>query len=163
MMYEFHSEYYTAQICKNGHIIVGNLENFSERSAPYCSICGEKTISQCENCGEKIRGDFPQYPYTIFLRKPPAYCHKCGHPFPWTESALQATRELIWEDEDLFDDEKKKIIQSLPDIIAETPKTSLAVIRMKKAAMRCMPAVKEFLMDFVVKFGCEFAKKQLGV
>ena len=76
---------------------------------------------------------------------------------------MEAIQELIWEDDDLFDDEKDRLCKSLPDIVAETPKTTLAVSRVKKSAMRGASILKDALIQFAIDFGCELAKKQLGL
>lgn len=157
--------YHQAQICLNGHTITSFVDQCPELREKFCSKCGAETVTNCSNCGAPIRGDYDVPGVIDFASTylPPSYCHNCGEPYPWTRSALETAKEIIWEDESLFDDEKKKMVQSLPDIISETPGTSLAVFRLKKTVMRCMPTVKDALLDFAVKFACELAKNQLGV
>ena len=71
-------------------------------------------------------------------------------------------KEIIWEDEDLFDDEKERMSQSLPDLITETPKTELAVMRVKKFALRATKGVGSALLSFIIEHGCEKAVTALG-
>ena len=71
--------------------------------------------------------------------------------------------EIIWEDEDLFDDEKKRISQSLPDLITDNPKTDLAVVRVKKYAMRATPAMCKALLSILAEHACERALQALGL
>lgn len=92
----------------------------------------------------------------------PAYCHNCGKPYPWTESAIETMRKIIWEDEDLFEDEKERMNESLPDLITETPKTELAIMQVKKCAMRATKAVGTALLNFVIENGCEKVVTALG-
>ena len=152
-------EYYPAQICLNGHVISSHLDNVAD----FCEKCGAKTISTCFQCNAPIRGKInDSYAYLCeYVR--PDYCPCCGSPYPWTASALQAIQEIINEDDDLFDDEKEKICNSLPDLIAETPRTNLAVVRVKKAAIRAGPLIADALKQFLISFGCELAKRQLGI
>ena len=70
---------------------------------------------------------------------------------------------LIDEEDELSNDEKEKLKQTLPDILSETPRTALAVNRIKKACMKAGGFLKEGLMQFVATFACELAKQQLGL
>lgn len=157
--------YRQAQICLNGHVITDSADTSPNRQQNCCSQCGAKTIMNCTACNAEIRGRYyiPNSVYAKNSYKTPLYCHNCGEPYPWTKSAIESVQEMIWEDEELFDDEKERLCKSLPDIIAETPKTTLAVSRVKKAALRCASFLKDALMQFAVDFGCELAKKQLGL
>ena len=153
-------QFFDAQICQNGH--VASFDTDPDLSLCFCDKCSSPMITSCLSCHTKIRGciknrDVKQ----IFYR--PAYCYACGEPFPWTKSTLDATRETILEDEDLFDDEKEKICKSLPDLISETPRTNLAVTRVKKAVLRAGPDVKDALKQFVISLACEAAKMSLGM
>lgn len=93
----------------------------------------------------------------------PAYCKKCGKPYPWTAAAIEATAELIEEEIELDELQREKLISSLPDIVAETPKTSVAVARTQKALLAAGKFTAEGIRQFAIDFGCEFAKKQLGL
>lgn len=157
--------YHKAQICINGHTITSVADQYPEQKEKFCSKCGAETLMNCPNCGVSIRGDYT-VPGVINLSStyhPPLYCHNCGTPYPWTKTAIEAIQEMIWEDNELSDDEKERLCKSLPDIVAETPKTNLAVSRVKKAAMHSASILKDVLMQFAVDFGCELAKKQLGI
>lgn len=159
-------EYYSiAQICLNGHRITGVFPDDS--SEKYCSRCGAETITNCLNCNASIRGDYVielMYDELHCIHKPnPAYCINCGEPYPWTEDALEATRILIDEEDMLGNDDKEKLKQSLTDIISETPRTTLAVSRVKKACISAGGFLKEGLMQFATDFACEVAKKHLGL
>ena len=157
--------YHQAQICLNGHAITSAADQCPELKENFCSKCGAETVMSCPSCGVAIRGryDVPGFIDLANTYHPPLYCHNCGSPYPWTKTAMEAIQELIWEDDDLFDDEKDRLCKSLPDIVAETPKTTLAVSRVKKSAMRGASILKDALIQFAIDFGCELAKKQLGL
>lgn len=55
------------------------------------------------------------------------------------------------------------MLESLPDIISETPKTQIAVVRFKKALAKVGSFTADGLRQFVIDFGCELAKQQLGL
>lgn len=158
------NHYFTAQICKNGDCIVASIEEWPEQCADYCPKCGAKTISACPSCNADIRGFYSEdgvasyRPYSV-----PAYCHHCGQPYPWTQSAIEAASELIQEEIMLDRDLREKLISSLPDIVSETPKTNLAIVRFKRFLASAGKFTADALRQFVIDFGCELAKDQLGL
>lgn len=123
-----------------------------EEPPKYCASCGSATILRCKNCNTLI----PE------SRIRPNYCTACGFPYPWTEAAIKNATLLISEEEELSTQLKTSVIESLPDIITETPGTNLATVRVKK----CLASAGKFTADavrqFVIDFGCELAKKSLG-
>ena len=157
--------YSTAQICLNGHCISDAVDRYPEGSQTFCEKCGAKTITECPNCGTKIKGSYYEEDasYIGFSYHKPAYCQYCGSPFPWTRSALEAAAELIKEDEGLPAIEQERLLEILPDIISETPKTNLAVARIKKVFVSIGSFAADGLGQFAIDFGCELAKKQLGL
>ncbi len=150
-----------AHVCKNGHVL---LSRHLIEEKECCEKCGAEMIDKCPSCQSAIREwhlpasrlDPPKYERA-------SYCRKCGEPYPWTKAAIKATSALIAEEAELSDLEQEKLIASLPDIIADTPKTSLAVVRFKKAAISAGKFTADALRQFAIDFGCELAKKQLGL
>lgn len=159
------THFLTAQVCMNGHLITSAVEFNPELKQDYCSKCGAKTITKCLHCGAPIHGEL--YDDDVIIIAPPttadSYCTNCGKPYPWTKSALESTALLIQEEEELSEQLKTSLVESLPDIITETPKTNLAVVRVKK----CLASAGKFTADavrqFAIDFGCEFVKKSLGL
>lgn len=157
--------YLTAQICMNGHMITSSIEHCPELKESFCSKCGAETITTCPNCNAPLRGELYDDEVSILGYTPSvdSYCTNCGKPYPWTESALQNTALLIQEEEELSEQLKESLVESLPNIITETPATNLAVVRVKK----CLASAGKFTTDavrqFVIDFGCELAKKSLGL
>ena len=159
------AKYFTAQVCKNGHSITRSIELYPNEMQNFCSKCGAETITSCPSCNTLLRGELYDEE-DLFICNDislDSYCPNCGNPYPWTQSAIENAILMIQEEEGLSYQFKESVIQSLPDIIVETPKTGLAVIRLKK----CMSTVGKFAADglrqFVVDFGCEFAKNLLGL
>src|SRR5688500_3176588 len=116
--------YHTAQICRNGHVITTYSD--PEFRKNFCTRCGAGTITQCEKCCTDIRGYY-EVPGVIDASpsrfSPPSFCYNCGHPFPWTATRLQAAQELADELEELSDQERAMLKQSLDEIIRDTPRT----------------------------------------
>lgn len=159
------NKYLTAQVCLNGHIITSATEDEPENMCVRCPDCGEKTITACPSCNTPLRGK--HHDEKVVICGPPptkdAQCPNCGKPLPWTERTIQKTALIIQEDEMLPKQLKTLFIQSLPDIIVETPGTNLAIVRMKK----CLPAASELTVEaihrFVLKSGCKPVKESLGL
>ena len=152
--------HYPAFICKNGHCRSSLAHTCTDK---FCEKCGAAIISKCPHCGNTIKGrsdDSFGYvgKYTI-----PSYCKDCGNPYPWTSSAIQATIAILAEDENLSADAHKKIVEILPDVMEETPKSQLAVIRLKKALTSIGKFAAEGLRQFIIDFGCEVVKQQMGL
>lgn len=157
--------YQTAQICLNGHCITSTYEAAPLDRQPFCDQCGAKTITECPSCHAKIRGSYVPGGDPMFFGGlgyiVPAFCGQCGAPFPWTQTAIDVTAALINEENELSSDDREALVEVLPAVISETPKTRLAAVRFKKA----LSAVGEFTSDglrqFAIDFGCELFKKLL--
>lgn len=157
--------YHCAQICLNGHCISARIDDCPEHDQRYCHICGAETIMACPKCNAFIRGDHEVegviafgFPYPV-----PAYCHNCGKPYPWTEAALEVARSLIEDDENIDKSDCEKLEEVLCDILTETPKTRLAVTRLKKFLSIAGKFTADGIRQFVIDFGCEFVKQSLGM
>ena len=149
-------DFYSAQICLNGHA----RNCYSEFKEKFCSICGAETIQQCPNCHEVIRGkqkikgvvDFTEY-------KVPNYCFNCGKPYPWTQSKLDAMKELIDFDEQLSQDEKAYMTNNVQELTVDTPKASAVATKfsvfLRKAGKITVSAIRDILVDIA----SETAKK----
>lgn len=151
--------YATAQVCLNGHAITGDI-SLSEGLEKFCSTCGAKTITACPSCHAPIRGKYVE-PSVFFLSSytSPAYCHECGKPFPWTESALSAATELVEDMEELNGDDQEKFKKSIMDIAFESPRTSLAANRIAKYLRRVTPATQEAFKTIMYGIATEAAKR----
>jgi hypothetical protein len=157
-------EYYYNAICLNGHSISDTLRNLSDIDK-HCTKCGKAVISRCPSCNAPIRGD-KHRDFVIANRKIsiPSYCHECGEPYPWTKSAIEAVSLVLEEEKEfVIDAERAGLIEVLPDLMDETPKTNLAILRFQKVMSNCEEFAKQALMQFAVEFGCALAKQKLGI
>lgn len=151
--------YYCAHVCQNGH---GVIECEPIVKKEYCEKCGAEMLDKCPSCRNIIR-EWHISPNVLFTPQyhPINYCRNCGKPYPWTEAALKASAALIDEDEELNDKLRVDAIETLPDLLIETPRTNLAVIRLKKVLSSAGKFTADGLRQFVIDFCCEFVKKQL--
>jgi len=157
------SWYDVAQICLNGHIINDSTKEFPQHNKKFCDKCGAATITNCKNCNSEILGRY-HVNGVIGLRKEypvPAFCPNCGKPYPWTELKIQAAHDIAKELENISDNEKKILVQSIDDIIKDTPKTALAVTRFKRILSKTSKPVVNAFKDILVDIVSETAKKLL--
>jgi hypothetical protein len=111
------SKHYTTQICLSGHVISPQLDNYPGVEEDYCSKCGAKTITACSKCQDPIRG-VSRYADTNEYHRP-AYCVKCGSPYPWTEAALKAAHDLA-EELELSESETATLKATFPDLVSDS-------------------------------------------
>lgn len=161
---------FNAIYCENGHY-VDVPEDVSERRpswitaremdleigqtqgdtahTQFCPECGLKTANRCGECQSPIMYD----------GKRPSYCRNCGKPFPWTGKQLTAAAELVKEEEGLSEADRVTLTASLPELMADTPRTTLAATRFKRIVGGAGPAFKNAMYKFLVDFSSETAKK----
>lgn len=152
--------YETAAICMSGDIITPVLHSRTELEN-FCTACGAKVITVCPFCNEPIRGREKISPWVNsgVRYSLPLYCHNCGKPYPWTQSALDAASELIDEEmQELNTEEKSKFKDALPDVIAQTPRTTLAAKRVSKYLNKIAPTVQETFKQIFYRLAAEGAK-----
>lgn len=157
------SYYDVAQVCINGHLVNDRYRGRPQHNKRFCTKCGAQTIAKCPACGADIQGDYiVEGVITIGAEPPPppAFCHNCGKPFPWTEARLEAMRELTQEVGELGD-EREKLVGSLPDLVVDTPRTQLAAARWRKALAKVGDQVKPAIMQMLIEIATEGAKKLL--
>ncbi len=152
--------YDQAQICLSGHVVNEATYRFPEASTAFCADCGEKTIRECQHCEHPIRGAAEGM---VGFVDAPNYCRQCGKAYPWTERNTRALDELIAELDELGDEGRALLKRSIPDIVAETPGSGVAVIRFKKAATKVGPVAAKLILDILGKVAAAAVKAQIGL
>jgi hypothetical protein len=150
--------YDVAQICLNGHVVNSSFRQLPKHSSLFCGQCGAATIIQCPSCKTDIRGHFWG---TMGFFRPGSYCLNCGKPYPWTESKLQAARELAGELENLTLEEKEALTKSIDDILSDSPRTALGATRFKKIMLKVGKEGASALKNILVDIVSEAAKKTI--
>jgi hypothetical protein len=170
------SKYDVAQVCLNGHVVTDRSQSRPEFSKKFCPDCGAETITQCRDCGQAIQGAL-HTTYMMggsrYLNRPPtsrimtanghvgAYCHACGKPYPWTSKSIEAAQALAQEQEELTDADKILLQSSIPDLVADTPRTSVAVVRFKKLMLKVGKEAADGFKNILVNVLSEAVRKQL--
>lgn len=152
--------YDVRQVCLNGHEINVFAASKPHRNKKGCDICGEPTIIACTHCQEPIQGALLSTGH-IQPNKPtrfPHYCHNCLKPFPWTERRIQAAIELLVEEDP---DNAETIEQDINDLAKDSPRTPVAVHRLKQMVDKLAKGTRDFAYKLLVDVASETAKKML--
>lgn len=149
----------TARFCWNGHKIRDAVEMFPGISEDYCTMCGKQTITSCPKCSYPIQGAYVSGASVFHLKITPGFCGNCGKAYPWTESAIEAVRELANLIQDIEEQEVNTIIENLPDLLTDTPKSQVAIIRTKQFLNRAGKEVGEGIKQVLIGIVTEAAKK----
>ncbi|MBE3098763.1 MAG: DUF2321 domain-containing protein [Planctomycetes bacterium] len=169
--------YQSALVCGNGHVINDDVEGQPSRNRSFCEECGEPAIKACVHCAKAIRGArFYHTDRDMDLRAsgfglpggrkctysgPPKYCHACGKPFPWMVAAIAAAEEFADTLISLTVEERDSLKASLPDIVAETPRTQVAASRFRNLASKAGGAALGVFQRILAGILCEAAKRQI--
>lgn len=79
------SYYDVQQVCLNGHQITDQYNKYPQHRQDHCSECGAKTIHECPECEQPIRGFYNVSGVVTFRSTDvPSHCKNCGEPYPWT-------------------------------------------------------------------------------
>ena len=154
------TRYDEALICENGHVINSMHATMPEHSTRYCEVCGREGLSKCRNCEQPIRGYWHGGVIGMGYTKP-AHCGMCGTPYPWTEQALEAGREILDDLEDLDPAERERLKRALDDVSREGPKTEAAAGRLRRFADKVSGPVGQALLKAAADVGTEAARKIL--
>ncbi|OLS16888.1 MAG: hypothetical protein HeimC2_45660 [Candidatus Heimdallarchaeota archaeon LC_2] len=140
-------DYYTAVICENMHVItpVKELDNPTK----FCNECGKLNHNTCINCEGQIRGLSAQPPIADYYDIP-LYCGDCGKPYIWTDIMLKSTKQLIAEMDKLSENEKLEMQKSIEDILQDTPRTPLAIIKFKKLIKKTSTAFANSIRNILI-------------
>lgn len=150
-------------ICLNGHMITDN-EDIDAITTGFCPTCGEKLISKCPICKNYIPGETTSddFVFVGFPSEPvPNYCAHCGNAYPWTKRAIDSAKELINFSKKLNDKEKQQLAESIPDLISDTPRTKIAIVKFKLLSKKAGSTIASGLHDILVDVVSETVKKTL--
>jgi len=156
------SWYDTAQICLNGHVVTASSTAHPELKRQFCDRCGAATITECPKCKANIRGSYhsPDF-FSLGMFEAPKFCSDCGAAYPWTESSLEAAHDLVSEMETISDEERRILMQTLDELVKETPQTEVAALRFKKIMRKVGTEATDALRKIIVEILSEAAKKAI--
>lgn len=154
--------YRVAEVCPNGHVTTSRADARPEQREPFCSRCGEATLTSCDCCAASIRGHY-QVDGVIggLAYEPPAYCYNCGAAFPWTQRKIDGAMELLELDTVLSHAELLQMRTDLVELTKDTPKLQAASLRFKKAMSKAGVGVATGVREIVIDVLSEAAKKAI--
>jgi hypothetical protein len=157
--------YDVAEICLNGHVITDVAATRPQYRKKFCPDCGAVTITTCPSCNVEIQGEYhvPGVAAIGFTPTASAFCHNCGEPHPWTVARIEAAKELAHEAEDLDEDERELLAQSIDDIVRDTPRTQLASSRFKRLLAKMGKGTADAMRQIAISLATEAAKKEMGL
>ena len=169
----------TALICENGDLITPCLESNPLLYSDFCEICSAKTISKCPSCGATIRGLYGEKYYvnhssmsapklSICYRnkttyKVPAYCCKCGKPYPWTVSRVNEFNAVVDATPNLNEEEKVDLKSSFPSVLSDSPGTISASLSIRDKLGKLSSSAAGPLKEILTKVATAAALKILGL
>jgi hypothetical protein len=150
-----------AQICMNGHVINDSVKRSPQFNRRFCHQCGEKTITQCPGCGNSIEGEYHVESVLAVSggpSPPPAFCHSCGTPFPWTTAKQRAAINLFLE-EGTSQEEQHEFQQSIEEITKDSPQAQVASKRVGRLLKKVGRETASAIRDILVEIASESAKR----
>ncbi len=154
-------DYYTMQVCLSGHCINGSYYHDPHQNPAFCPDCGEPTITACQECKAPIKGDFAGVP-TFSKRPVPAFCDACGLAYPWQVSRAANAIELL-RLEGVEEAVVQEIEKNLPDVTRNTPRTQVAVLRIRKVLLQAGKPIYDVGVKVVGDIAAAAARSYLGV
>jgi hypothetical protein len=135
--------YYQAAVCRRGHVIDSMMEPAMTRSDPLpvkCDTCGAKVLTECPNCTARIQGN-SRSAAGMFVWEPAAFCHHCGHPYPWASHEAMAYHiENLLDEDDLAEGDRRALVQQLVSLRQSAAGDPVAEKR-QVAALRMLQTV----------------------
>ena len=152
--------FHSADICRRGHVVTAVHELREGPPTNFCEKCGADVIGACPDCRTPIRGSAK----SMYIREyhAPNHCFHCGKAFPWTAEGLGSLRELIAES-NAPGSVKVELLKDLDALLSETPRTQIAVLRMKNFLARTGDQVVPAVRQVVIEIATASAKKTLGL
>jgi hypothetical protein len=160
-------DHFTGVACLNGHVITAAAEAYSTRAATTrCKDCGAATIRICRECGVGIRGG--RYTNRLDDRAEPewavpSYCHSCGAAFPWTRLKREAIEATIAELQELDATEREGLLAVVSDMVLETPKTAVAVMRWQRAFSKLPGPTRSLVSEVLRQAAVPLVAQHLGL
>lgn len=146
------------QVCSNGHMVNSFAFYLEDQNKEFCTVCGAKTILTCPTCNKPIGGtkrdDSSKF-------KTPSYCGSCGSPYPWTVSRLEAAQDLINEMNNIDDQEKKQLNDSVHEMTKDTPQALVASVRYRKIMSKVGKEMGAAMRDIIIDIVSETIRKTL--
>jgi hypothetical protein len=91
----------------------------------------------------------------------PAYCHGCGSAYPWTDKRTAAAKELVEELAHLKPHERELLKRTIDELVLDTPRTQLAIVRFKRLVAKAGPDAGIALRELLVLVVSEAVRRAI--
>ena len=154
--------YDVAVVCRSGHVATSMSRSHPEGVRPFCDRCGQPTLNACESCSTPIRGLYHS-PGVIgfFDYSPPAFCAHCGAQMPWTTEGLAAAETLAQQVKSLSRRERRQLQELLPDLVRESPQSTVAAARFRLLMDKAGPAAADGFREILYGVATEGIKRAI--
>jgi hypothetical protein len=153
--------FYTAVVCRDGHVLTAVKEIRPETATPFCPHCASPTLDSCESCGQPIPGEAMGSFFGGYV--PPVYCRYCAAPMPWTAARLDALRDLTAIQEGLSDDERATLNRSWDELTRDTARTQVAVVHVKRLLPKLVGAGADAMRKILTEVATAEVRRQMGL
>jgi hypothetical protein len=88
----------------------------------------------------------------------PAFCEACGYPYPWTESRLEAAKDLAGQ-LDLDIPERTLLDKTIEEIVRDTPRAPAEAMRFKTIVEQAKPWALDAFREILFHVASEPVKR----
>ena len=126
--------------------------------------CSAPTITECQNCGTPIQGQYKPRPgyLTVAMSRPPLHCQECGKPYPWTDAVIKAAQEVIDDAPNLTNEERTELKEDFDDLVHDTPRASVAANRFRRLVDKAGKPTLVAMQELVVEIASSTLKKLMS-
>src|SRR5262249_39573648 len=101
----------------------------------------------------RLRGSMSTRAY-----EPPSFCHECGKAYAWTESRLEAARDLA-DQLNLDVPERTLLDKRIEEIVRDTPRAPAEAVRFRKIVDKAAPWAMDAFNKILIGIISEPVKK----
>jgi hypothetical protein len=157
------NDYYSAAVCRRGHVETAILEDALGDTPAKCATCGAPILTACASCGAPIRGMVVGV--VGYGWKPSDFCDNCGTPQPWaSRQARLYELENILEESDALSDADRLTLREQLEALREHPDADEAEqVERWQRIKRIAPSLMGTGRQIFVSVASATIQRQLGV
>ena len=154
-------DYYSAAICRRGHVETMRIELKNQKIKAHCEKCGTLILTSCPSCEKAIQGAptgaMGSYPK-------PDFCTYCGSPFPWVsrQARLYQLQNLLDGQEGLSEADRLTIQEQI-QALTKSDIADEEQVKRWKMIKKANPTVFEFGKELIISVTSDLVQKQIGI
>ena len=154
--------YDVMEVCLNGHQITSSAVSQPQFRKPFCSDCGAKTITTCQECETPIQGHYRNS--GVFSSRGtavPNNCHHCGIAYPWRREILAAAIEAVQLE--LEGQDAAEAADLIRAVSIDSPRTEISALKLRKLLSKLSKPVYDVAIKVIADISAATAKSHLGI